>query len=102
MNSRVGFGGESVGQGKSACVTALRCASVMRVAHKKKSPHFVALAKLAAKGRMRKLTPEQRSEYARIAGRARWANLSPEERKRLAARGGAASKGVPKTRRREP
>jgi hypothetical protein len=62
----------------------------------KKNPHAVALAKLAAKGRMQKLTPEERSEIARVAGRARWAKLSPLERKRLAARGGKASKGVPK------
>lgn len=83
------------------CILTGGALVLLPVAPKKKNPHFVALAKLAVKARMKKLTPEQRSEYARLAGRARWATLSDEERRRLAARGGAASKGVPKTRRRE-
>jgi hypothetical protein len=72
----------------------------MNVTPAKQNPHAVALARLAAEGRMKKLTPEQRSEIARVAGRARWANLNPDERKRLAARGGRASKGVSKTQKR--
>jgi len=38
----------------------------------KKNAAAVALSKLAAKARMKKLTPEQRSEYARNAAMARW------------------------------
>ena len=40
---------------------------------KKKNPAAVALSKLAARARMKKLTPSQRSEIARNAARARWA-----------------------------
>jgi transposase len=43
------------------------------MARKKKNPAAVVLSKLAAKGRMKKLTPKQRSEIARNAARARWA-----------------------------
>jgi hypothetical protein len=42
------------------------------MAPKKKNAAAVALSKLAAKARMKKLTPEQRSEYARNAAMARW------------------------------
>jgi hypothetical protein len=68
---------------------------------KRPNPHASALGKLAAKARMKKLTPKQRSEYARIAGRARWKNLSTEQKANLAGRGGKASKGVKKKRRKE-
>ena len=40
---------------------------------KRKNPAAVALGKRAAKARMRKLTPEERSEIARNAVTARWA-----------------------------
>ena len=40
---------------------------------KKKNPAAVAMSKLAAKARMVKITPEQRSEIARNAATARWA-----------------------------
>jgi GNAT superfamily N-acetyltransferase len=39
---------------------------------KKKNPAAVAMSRLAAKARMAKITPEQRSEIARNAARARW------------------------------
>jgi hypothetical protein len=68
---------------------------------KRPNPHASALGKLAAKARMKKLTPEQRSEYARIAGRARWQNLNAKQRADLAARGGKASRGVKKKQRRK-
>jgi len=68
---------------------------------KRPNPHASALGKLAAKARMKKLTPEQRSEYARIAGRARWENLNTKQRADLAARGGKASRGVKKQNRRK-
>ena len=42
------------------------------MAAKKKNAAAVELSKLAAKARMTKLTPEQRSEYARNAAMARW------------------------------
>lgn len=48
-----------------------------------KNPHAQALAKLAAKGRMEKLTPERRQEIARKAVQARWAKAkraAPTER----------------------
>jgi hypothetical protein len=40
---------------------------------KRKNPAAVALGKRSAKGRMKKISPEQRSEYARNAARAWWA-----------------------------
>jgi hypothetical protein len=43
------------------------------MAPKKKNAAAVELSKLAARGRMKKLTPAQRSEYARNAAKARWA-----------------------------
>jgi hypothetical protein len=43
------------------------------MAPKQKNPAAVALGKRSVKGRMKKLTPEQRSEYARNAAKARWA-----------------------------
>jgi hypothetical protein len=42
------------------------------MAPKRKNPAAVALGKRSAKARMKKLTPEQRSEYARNAAMARW------------------------------
>jgi hypothetical protein len=39
---------------------------------KRKNPAAVALGKRSAKARMKKLTPEKRSEVARIAVTARW------------------------------
>ena len=50
------------------------------MAPKKKNAAAVALSKLAAQGRMKKLTPEQRSEYARNAARARWAKREKDGR----------------------
>jgi hypothetical protein len=45
---------------------------------KKKDPAAVALGrkggKASAKARMKKLTPEQRTEFARNAANARWGN----------------------------
>jgi len=73
----------------------------MDMTPKRPNPHAQALGKLAAKARMKKLTAEQRTEYARVAGRARWQNLSTAERSELAARGGRASKGVKKNTRRK-
>jgi hypothetical protein len=40
---------------------------------KRKNPAAVALGKRGAKARMKKLTPEKRSEVARTAVMARWA-----------------------------
>ncbi len=45
---------------------------------KKKSAAAVALGKRSAKGRMKKLTPEQRSEIARKAAKAWWAKAKAE------------------------
>jgi hypothetical protein len=39
---------------------------------KRKNPMAVALGKRGGKARMKKLTPEQRSEVARTAAAARW------------------------------
>jgi hypothetical protein len=39
---------------------------------KKRNPAAVAMSRLAAKARMVKITPEQRSKIARNAARARW------------------------------
>ena len=47
--------------------------NIMEPMAKKKNPAAVALSKLAAKARIVKITPEQRSEIARNAVRARWA-----------------------------
>jgi len=46
---------------------------------RRKNAAAVELSKLAARGRMKKLTPEQRSEYARNAARARWAKAKKRE-----------------------
>jgi hypothetical protein len=53
---------------------------------KKKNPAAVAMAKL----RLKKLTPEQRSEIARKAGLASRASLTPEERSANARKAGLA------------
>ena len=65
------------------------------------NPHASALGKLGGEARTKKLTPARRSEIARKAGLARSRKLSPEERKRIAALGGKASRGIPKTKRKE-
>jgi hypothetical protein len=65
------------------------------------NPHASALGKLGGAARTKKLTPARRSEIARKAGLARSRKLSPEERKRIAALGGKASRGIPKTKRKE-
>ena len=65
---------------------------------KRKNPHAVALAKLAAKVRWKNIPKAERTALARKAGRARWAGLSKAERKKLAASGGKASRGKPKTK----
>jgi hypothetical protein len=55
----------------------------------------------AAKKASRKpMTPERRSENARIAAKARASALSPERRAEIARKGGAASKGKPKLKKR--
>lgn len=69
---------------------------------KKKNPHAVALARLAVKVRWKGVPKEERTALARKAGKARWAGLTKEERSKLAARGGRASRGKPKTKRKEP
>jgi hypothetical protein len=69
---------------------------------KKKNPHAVALARLAVKVRWRGVSKEERVALARKAGKARWAGLTMAERSELAARGGRASRGKPKTKRKEP
>jgi hypothetical protein len=40
---------------------------------RRKNPHAVALGKLATAGRMKRMTPEQRSKVGKIAIAARWA-----------------------------
>jgi hypothetical protein len=69
---------------------------------KKKNPHAVALARLAVKVRWKGVSKEERVALARKAGKARWAGLTKAERSELAARGGRASRGKPKTKRKEP
>ena len=44
---------------------------------KGKNPAAVELGKRGAKARMKKLTPEKRSEVARTAVAARWAKKTP-------------------------
>jgi hypothetical protein len=68
---------------------------------KKKNPHAVALAKLAVKVRWKGVPKEERIALARKAGKARWAALTKAERSELAGRGGKASRGKPKTKRKE-
>ena len=68
---------------------------------KKKNPHAVALAKLAIKVRWKGVPKEERIALARKAGKARWAALTKAERSELAGRGGKASRGKPKTKRKE-
>jgi hypothetical protein len=65
---------------------------------KRKNPHAVALARLAAKVRWKGIPKAERTALARKAGRARWAGLSKAERTKLAASGGKASRGKPKTK----
>ena len=65
------------------------------------NPNASALGKLGGAARTKNLTPARRSEIARKAGLARSRKLSPEERKRIAALGGKASRGIPKTKRKE-
>lgn len=45
---------------------------------KRKNPAAVALGKRSAKGRMKKLTPERRTEIAHNAAAARWAKVRAE------------------------
>jgi hypothetical protein len=45
---------------------------VESVAKRRKNPAAVALARMAVKARMKKLTPARRSEIARLAAVARW------------------------------
>jgi hypothetical protein len=68
---------------------------------KQKNPHAVALAKLAAKVRWKGVSQAERTALAAKAGRARWATLTKVERRELAARGGTASRGKPKTKRKD-
>ena len=68
---------------------------------KRKNPHAVALAKLAAKVRWKGVSQADRTALASKAGRARWATLTKAERSELAARGGSASRGKTKTKRKE-
>jgi hypothetical protein len=42
------------------------------MAKRKKNPAAVALGKRGGKARLKKLTPEKRSEVAKIAAAARW------------------------------
>ena len=49
------------------------------MAKKKKNPAAVALGKLGAIGRMKKMTPAQRSDLARKAVQARWAKAKGGE-----------------------
>ncbi|MBX5496489.1 MAG: hypothetical protein IRZ15_14245 [Bryobacteraceae bacterium] len=49
------------------------------MASQKKNPAAVALGRRGAKARMKKLTPEQRSEVARRAVQARWAKEKGKE-----------------------
>ena len=46
---------------------------------KKKNPAAVALSKLAAVARRKKISPERRSELASLAVRARWAKVKQAE-----------------------
>ena len=45
----------------------------------KKNPAAVALGKRGAKARMKKMTPEQRSEVAKQAIKARWDRVKEEK-----------------------
>src|SRR4051794_15932718 len=74
---------------------------VLGMPTKKKNPHAVALAKLAVKVRWKGVPKQERVALARKAGKARWAGLTKAERSELAARGGKASRGKPKTKRKE-
>ena len=74
---------------------------VLGMLTKRKNPHAVALAKLAVKVRWKGVPKEQRVALARKAGKARWAGLTKAKRSELAARGGKASRGKPKTKRKE-
>jgi hypothetical protein len=65
------------------------------------NPHASALGKLGGAARSQKLTPAERTAIARKAGLARSQKLSPEERSRISGLGGSASKGTPKTKRKE-
>jgi hypothetical protein len=49
---------------------------------KRKNPAAVALGKRGAKARMKKLTPEKRSEIARKAVTVRWAKAKKAAKKR--------------------
>jgi len=49
---------------------------------KKKNPAAVALGKRGAKARMKKLTPEKRSEVARHAVQARWAKAKESKERK--------------------
>ncbi|MGE5567742.1 MAG: hypothetical protein ACM3S5_01780 [Rhodospirillales bacterium] len=49
------------------------------MAAKRKNPAAVALGRRGAKVRMKKLTPEQRSEIARRAVQARWEKVKKAE-----------------------
>jgi general stress protein YciG len=66
--------------------------------HLKKAQRMeIAAAKKASR---KPMTPERRSENARIAAKARASALSPERRAEIARKGGAASKGKPKLKKR--
>jgi hypothetical protein len=46
---------------------------------KEKDPHAVALGRKGGNARLKKLTPEQRSDIASKAARARWAKAKREK-----------------------
>jgi hypothetical protein len=69
---------------KFCCCDALGIS--VKVQPMAKNPAAVALGKLGSKARMKKLTPEQRTESARIAANARWAKVkksSPRPQSRI-------------------
>lgn len=46
---------------------------------KEKDPNAVALGRKGGKARLQKLTPEQRSDFARRAVKARWAKAKKQK-----------------------
>ena len=59
------------------------------------------LGQAGGRAKVANMTTEERSRLARLGGLARQKQMTNEQREALAASGGKASKGVPKTKRKD-
>lgn len=60
-----------------------------------------AMGRVGGKARLTKMTVEERRAIAQLGGLARQKQMTRKQRQALAASGGKASKGVPRTKRKD-